>query len=110
MKNQITTIAKNGVKAAASKVGEIEMSRRSFLKIGLITALGAYDVATDVTGAISDKVTEMTKPSLLDRIMRALNFDFVDRTCVKCYLFDLKMKRLMWLTKWVESRFGLDIK
>ena len=110
MTNEITTIAKSAAKAAAHKVGEVEMSRRSFLKIGLITALGAYDVATDVTGAISDKVTEMTKPSLLDRIMRSLNFDFVDRAFVKWYLFNLKLKRLMWLTKWVESRFGLDIK
>lgn len=105
--NTITTVAKEGIKSAATEVGKIEMSRRSFLKIGLITALGAYDVATDVTGAISDKVTEMTKPSLLDRVMRLMNFDFVDRAFVKAYLFDLKMKRLIWIVKWVESGFGL---
>ena len=107
MTNEITTMAKSAVKTAVSKVGEVEMSRRSFLKIGLVSILGAYDVATDVTSAVSDKVTEMTKPSLLDRVMRALNFDFIDRTCVKAYLFDLKMKRIIWLVKWVESGFGL---
>ena len=110
MTNEITTIAKAATKAAAKKVGEVEMSRRSFLKIGLVSIFGAYDVATDVTGAISDKVTEMTKPSLLDRVMRLLNFDFVDRACVKWYLFDLKLKRLMWLTKWVETGFGFKTK
>lgn len=110
MTNEITTAIKATTKAAAHKVGEIEMSRRSFLKIGLVTMFGAYDVATDVTTTVSDTVKEITKPSLLDRLMRMLNFDFVDRTFVKCYLFDLKMKRLIWLTKWVESRFGLETK
>ena len=110
MKNQITTAIKTTTKAAAHKVGEVEMSRRGFLKIGLVSLFGAYDVATDVTTTVGDAVKEITKPSLLDRIMRALNFDFVDRTFVKCYLFDMKMKRLIWLSRWVETRFGLDAK
>ncbi len=102
----MTNVISNAAGKVAHKVGEVEMSRRSFLKIGLITTLGAYDAMTGVT----DKLNELNKPSLIDRVMDVLNFDFVDKACAKFYLFDLKMKRIIWLVKWVESRFGLGTK
>lgn len=101
MTNEITTMAKTATKAAVKKVGEVEMSRRSFLKIGLITTIGAYDAMTGVT----DKLNELTEPSLLDKALKAFNFDFVDRAVVKWYLFDRKMQLLIGLVRKVENFF-----
>lgn len=101
MTNEITTMAKTATKAAVKKVGEVEMSRRSFLKIGLITTIGAYDAMTGVT----DKLNELAEPSLLDKALKAFNFDFVDRAVVKWYLFDRKMQLLIGLVRKVENFF-----
>ena len=97
----MTNVISNAAGKVAHKVGEVEMSRRSFLKIGLITILGAYDVMTGVT----DKLNELAEPSLLDKTLKALNFDFVDRAVVKWYLFDRKMQLLIGLVRKVENFF-----
>lgn len=98
---------------AIEKVGEIEMSRRSFLKVGFLTALAA----SNGLETVCDVLNEVTKPSKLDRAMDAIGLDFVDKACIKWYLFDLKLKRIIWLVgkvesagKWIKSKFSSNDK
>ena len=92
---------------AIDVVGEVEMSRRSFIKLGI---LSAFVASTEIT-RVAEKIEELTKsePSMLDKIMDFLNFNWLDKITVKEFLFDCKIRRVIWILKKIESFTGVEI-
>ena len=87
------------VNNVVKKVGEVEMSRRSFLKLSLFTAVASYEGLDTVC----ETLNEMTEPSTLERIMNFLNMDFFDQMAIKWAILDHELSTLIKISKKVDQ-------
>ena len=87
------------VSKAAGTVGQVEVSRRTFLKLSFLTAFAAYEGLD----AVCEVLNEATEPSRLDRIMSTLGLDILDRLAVRWFFFDRKLQVVIKGVRKVEG-------